>query len=151
MFKLYSKGCEYAIRALVYVTGEERDQEVRFQAAEICKRADIPEAYTRKVFQSLVQGGFLEAHRGPGGGYSLTRPSDEITILDVILAVDGEETFDQCVMGLPGCGGDMPCPLHFIWEDAKGRMLSQLRNCSLQEIRETVETRWTAKRRGKSK
>ncbi len=141
MFKLYSKGCEYAVRALVYVIDGNDDGQARFLAAEICKQAAIPEAYTRKVFQALVQGGFLTAHRGPGGGYSLTRPSSEITILDVILAVDGEDTFGQCIMGLPGCGGEKPCPLHHIWVEAKERMLHQLRNCTLQEIKDTVVAR----------
>ena len=150
MFKLYSKGCEYAVRALVCFT-EEGNERARFQAAEICKQAKIPEAYTRKVFQALVQGGFLTAHRGPGGGYSLTRPTDEITILDVIFAVDGEDTFSQCVMGLPGCGGDKPCPLHFIWADAKERMLHQLRNCTLQEIRDTVVTRQKLRKQRKTR
>lgn len=141
MFKLYSKGCEYAIRALVFVADEGKDQTGRFQAAEICKRASIPEAYTRKVFQALVQGEFLSAHRGPGGGYSLTRHPTEISVLDVILAVDGEETFDHCVMGLPGCGGAHLCPLHHIWAEAKERMLTQLENSTLHDIRETVVTR----------
>ncbi len=55
--------------------------------------------------------------------------------------VDGDETFDQCIMGMPGCGGDNPCPLHFIWGDAKERMLNELRDCTLREIKETVVAR----------
>lgn len=141
LFKLYSKGCEYAVRALVYVAEEDEDGQARVKIAEICKRAEIPEAYTRKVFQALVRGEFLTAHRGPGGGYSLTRPSSEISILDVIVAVDGENTFGRCVMGLSGCGGDKPCPLHHIWAGSKERMLHKLRSCTLREIKEMIVAR----------
>ncbi|HNR30774.1 MAG TPA: Rrf2 family transcriptional regulator [Candidatus Hydrogenedentes bacterium] len=132
MFRLYSKGCEYAIRALVCVVprGEAR----RFQAAEICRRVGIPEPYTRKVFQALVHGGFLSAVRGPGGGYELTRDPRAITLLEVIRAVDGEETFDHCVMGLPECGSEHPCPLHPLWSETKKRLLGRLAGQTLQDL-----------------
>ncbi|MBP8130782.1 MAG: Rrf2 family transcriptional regulator [Candidatus Hydrogenedentes bacterium] len=132
MFRLYSKGCEYAIRALLCVVpkGEVR----RFQAAEICKRVGIPEPYTRKVFQALVRGGFLRASRGPGGGYELTRDPRSITLLEVIRAVDGDGTFDQCVMGLPQCGSDRPCPLHPVWSEAKEQLLEQLARQTLEDL-----------------
>lgn len=132
MFRLYSKGCEYAIRALLCVVpkGEVR----RFQAAEICRRVGIPEPYTRKVFQALVRGGFLRASRGPGGGYELTRDPGAITLLEVIRAVDGEETFDHCVMGLPQCGSEHPCPLHPVWSGAKEQLLEQLAQQTLEDL-----------------
>ena len=132
MFKLYSKGCEYAVRALTYAAAQGND--ARFQAHEVCEATGIPESFTRKVFQSLVQGGFLEAVRGPGGGYALTKPANEITLLDVILAVDGSDTFDHCVLGFPSCGATRPCPLHETWSKAKGQLLAQLERRTLRDL-----------------
>lgn len=132
VFKLYSKGCEYAIRALAQVATQGGNQ--RFQAHAICARAGIPESFTRKVFQALVQGGFLVAARGPGGGYEVIRDLQSVSILDVILAVDGPDCFKGCIMGLSECNQKAPCPLHTFWSKAKGTLLHQLSEKHLGEV-----------------
>ncbi len=132
MFRLYSKGCEYAIRALMCAAPEGIVK--RFQARDVCRRGGIPEPYTRKVLQSLVQGGFLRAVLGPGGGYELTRDPSEITLYEVIRAVDGEDTFDGCILGLPECGGRNPCPLHGVWANARERLFTQLHAKTLKDL-----------------
>lgn len=139
MFKLYSKGCQYALRALAYAVLETDNN--RFQAKEVCEQAGIPESFTRKVFQALVQGGFLRAHRGPGGGYSLVRPPEEITILDVIHAVEGEDTFDRCIMGFPECINTNPCPLHHLWLDTKANLTDHLANTTLRDVAKVTASR----------
>ena len=136
MFKLYSKGCEYALRALTYAASQTDNG--RFQAKDVCEKTDIPESFTRKVLQALVQGGFLQAVRGPGGGYELTKRADEITLLDVIRAVEGDDTFDHCVLGFPTCGSKHPCPLHETWVVAKGELLAQLERRTLQELADST-------------
>lgn len=139
MFRLYSKGCEYAIRAMVHVAP--LDGKERFQAKAICEKAGIPEHYTRKVFQALVQAGFLKGNRGPGGGYTLTDDPKNISLLNVIYAVDGVDTFDGCIMGLPECQAEKPCPLHSVWSLAKEDMQGQLESKTLQDLIETVRRR----------
>lgn len=132
MFKLYSKGCQHALWALSYAHIEREG--ARFQPKDVCRRTGIPEPFTRKILQALVQGGFLNAHRGPGGGYSLARNAEEISLLDVIKAVEGKDTFDNCVMGLPECGGKNPCPIHLMWAEAKTKLLKDLDAKSLADI-----------------
>lgn len=132
MFKLYSRGCQHALWALSYAHLEREG--ARFQPKEVCNRTGIPEPFTRKILQALVQGGFLNAHRGPGGGYSLAKSAHDISLLDVIQAVEGHDTFDRCVMGLPECGGASPCPIHPMWAEAKGKLLNDLAAKSLADI-----------------
>ena len=132
MFSFYSKGCEYAIRALSEMAGETAG--TRFRASDICRRAGIPEAYARKTFQSLVQTGFLNAGTGPGGGYSLCRAPEKISLLDVVLAVEGESFFSGCVLGFPSCGSNNPCSLHDTWRRLKETMLAALASKNLKEI-----------------
>src|SRR3989338_4262525 len=117
MFRLYSKGCEYAIRALVQAAG--RDGTARFTLKEVCERSGVPELSTRKIFQALAQRGFLRATPGPGGGYALTQPPEKLTMLKLIEAVDGGETFNRCIMGLPVCSDRRACPLHARWVKTK--------------------------------
>lgn len=133
---MYSKGCEYAIRALTHVVSTEGKE--RFQAAEVCEEVGIPEPYTRKVLQALVSDGLLNAVRGPHGGYELVRPASEISMLELIKAVDGQDTFDGCVLGLPMCGCAKPCPLHETWGPVKGELLTCLASVTLQQIVDSV-------------
>lgn len=137
MFKLYSKGCEYVLRALVLVERGDGNGAERFLAKDMCEKAGLPEAFTRKVFQTLVQEGLLKAVRGPGGGYILTKSPDEISLLEIIKAVDGIDTFDHCIMGFPQCGGEKPCPAHSVWASAKGQLLEQLQATTLSDLSET--------------
>jgi len=146
MFKLYSKGCEYAMRALVYAAQQDTESGTRFQIGDVCDKLDIPEYFTRKVFQALVQGGFLDAVRGPSGGYMLNRPAEEINLIEIIQAVDGSTTFDQCVMGLPQCDGKKPCPLHEVWTSAKTNLLDQLKQKTLRDIVEVAKAGQKKKR-----
>lgn len=132
MFKLYSKGCEYALRALSFAAMT--NGEGRFKTREICEWTGIPESYARKMFLALVHRGLLRAIRGPGGGYALTRSPGRITLLDIIQAVDGQDTFDHCVMGLQICDSADPCPLHETWVRAKERLLAQLRRRTLEDL-----------------
>lgn len=132
IFCLYSKGCEYAIRALAEISGGTAAE--KFRAKDICRKAGIPESYARKTFQALVQSGFLKAVPGPGGGYSLARDPKSTTVMDVVDAVEGKGNYSQCMMGLAACSDRNPCSLHFTWLKLKGQMIDALRSRTLSDL-----------------
>ncbi len=135
MFKLYSKGCEYAIRALIFATDHSStDSPKRFQAKDVCEKAGIPESFTRKILQALVQDGVLVSGRGPGGGYALAMPAEEISIARIIRAIDGDQAYSKCVMGLEACNADNPCPMHDYWTTMKVPMLEELEARTLKDL-----------------
>lgn len=133
MFYLFSKGCEYAIRALLYVAQNAPDE--HFSLKKVCRKVKIPEQFTRKVFQSLVHRGLLESVTGPGGGYRLKQRPHEITLLDIIQAAEGKETYERCVMGLPQCGELNPCPLHALWKTLRHKICSKLDSKTLDQLK----------------
>jgi Rrf2 family protein len=132
MFQLYSKSCTYALRALACLPPEESDK--NFSIKQLCRKARIPEAYTRKAFQALARAGFLNAVPGPGGGYVLSRAPGRISLLDLVQAIEGKNAFDNCVMGFPKCSCRNPCPVHGTWEANKTALLNSLKNRTLEEI-----------------
>ena len=132
VIRLCSKGCEYILRALMELGGAPDTE--RFRAKELCAKAGVPEAYTRKVLHILVEAGFLEATPGPGGGYHLTRPAKDITLLEIIEAVEGTEMERACVMGYEDCGGENPCPLHEEWAKMMSALKQALSNMTLAEF-----------------
>lgn len=132
MFHLYSKGCEYTLRALI--CGLEKSNGQGFRVEDACRAANVPESFTRKGFQRLVHQGLLKTVRGPGGGYHLPGNASEISILKIVKSVDGEESYDRCVMGLSHCADKAPCPIHPIWKKMKKNLIQELGRTTLQEM-----------------
>lgn len=95
---------------------------------------DIGFSFLTKVFQQLNDAGLLTSKRGPGGGVALTRRPDQIRLYDIVVAIDGDDLFEECVLGLPGCGEAEPCPLHDHWTEVRGRLETTFRTTTLAEV-----------------
>ena len=101
------KTAEYALRATVWLAQSPEESVSAEDLAEVTK---VPRRYLHKVVQDLVRGGLLHSQSGPGGGYSLARRPEKITILDVVNAVAPLERIKHCPLGLPS--HTRLCPLH---------------------------------------
>lgn len=82
---------------------------------QIAEALGISAPFLSKVFQQLVQAGLAESYRGPSGGVRVAQPPETIMLLRIVVAIDGEGLFRDCVLGLPGCGHARPCPVHDAW------------------------------------
>ncbi|PQJ33698.1 transcriptional regulator [Salinibacter sp. 10B] len=135
---LLSNSCEYGLRALLYLSAEEGEGYVSLR--EISKRLDISFAFLGKIFQSLNESELTTSRRGPSGGVALARDPTTITLYEVVVALDGEELFTECVLGLPGCGEQEPCPLHQSWAQQRDQLELLFRRATLAETaQETKE------------
>lgn len=104
---MLSKTAEYALRTVACLAGEVG----RSESADIlCEQTKVPRRYLHKVLQDLVHAQLVHSRSGPGGGYSLSRSPDDITILDVVNAVAPLERIRHCPLGLPS--HTSLCPLH---------------------------------------
>ncbi len=110
---LLSKSCEYGIRAALFLATH--DDEGYVPIRTISDELGISFHFLTKIFQRLTEAGILVSLKGPRGGVQLARPADRISIRDLVAALDGEGLFRACVLGLPGCGHERPCPLHDAW------------------------------------
>jgi len=111
---ILSKTCEYGIRAVVYVALTSKGKFVSIK--EISDNLEISFHFLTKVLQILTQKNILKSYRGPNGGVTLACSADKISLLEIIYTIDGEKIFKDCILGLPGCGDLVPCPLHNQWE-----------------------------------
>lgn len=131
MFRLFSKGCEYALRGLMYFPTE---PDIFVRVEQISKEAHIPEHFTRKMFQMLVQKEILIAVPGPNGGYKLARSPEKISLLEIIDIIDGVEAMNECVLGLSICDDQSPCAVHGIWSEAKKNLIPKFREESVADL-----------------
>lgn len=104
---MLSKTAEYALRTVACLAG---DAGPAASADVLCEQTKVPRRYLHKVLQDLVRAELVRSRSGPGGGYSLARSAEQITILDVVNAVAPLERIRHCPLGLPS--HTSLCPLH---------------------------------------
>jgi Rrf2 family protein len=105
---MLSQTAEYALRAVAFLANFPDRAHVTQHIAEA---THVPSGYLSKVLQSLHHAGLVQARRGLGGGFTLTRSADDITIYDVIQAVDPIQRIRTCPLKLAAHGA-LLCPLH---------------------------------------
>jgi Rrf2 family protein len=106
---------------------------------EIAKGAEAPKQSLSKILHSLRNKGFVRSTKGPGGGYELSRPADEICLLDIVEAVDGRlDLEERCILGLDACGDDSSCALHDNWSDFRSRYISTISSMTLSDAAQTL-------------
>lgn len=134
---IYSKSCEYAIRALAYLAG--RPENKRSMISVISIETGIPGAYLAKIFQLLVRNGILKSERGANGGVAFMRPPETVSLFEVMEAVDDTSALaTECVMGLDRCSAVNSCPLHVVWSRAKENIMQNLKNLSIKGITKKI-------------
>ncbi len=127
---MFSRTVEYALRAVIHLAHESPNPRTTAQIAEATR---VPKDYLSKILQDLSKKGLVKTQRGVGGGISLTRTPEEITILDVVSAVEPIERITTCPLKLPNHGANL-CPLHRRMDAALASVESAFRNTTLAEV-----------------
>ena len=135
---MFSKACEYGIRALTIIAKEGEHGE-RIGIKEICRIAKTPESFTAKILQNLVRRGILHSQKGPSGGFYLTKELSSLTLYEIVEAIDGTEIFDKCGLGLDRCDARNPCPLHDQFEKVRSNLKKMCENNTLESLTTNIE------------
>lgn len=130
---MFSKACEYGIRALtVIATAGKENRKIGIK--EVCKLSQTPESFTAKILQNLVKRGVLNSQKGPAGGFYISQNLADITLYDIVEAIDGKSIFSRCGLGLPACNADKPCPMHYQFEVVRKELNAMCHNNTLQDL-----------------
>lgn len=138
--KTLSNACVYGLRALIYMALKE-DSSQFVSIREITEKLDISFHFLTKTFQTLTEKGILKSYRGPRGGVAFNKNPEQIFLIDIVEIIDGNDFFDTCLLGLPGCGKETPCPLHDYWAKAKNDMRREFETTSLANLAEKVHSK----------
>ncbi len=136
---MFSKACEYGIRAAVYVALQSLEER-RVSVNEIAKEIDSPIAFTAKILQQLTRNNIIHSVKGPTGGFEIEREDMHTVKLSMIVkAIDGDKVYTGCGLGLKECNAQKPCPLHDKFLDIRTDLRNMLKSTSLFELATGLE------------
>lgn len=135
---MFSKSCKYAIRAVLYLaihSGPEHKLGVK----EVSEALGVPGPFLAKLLQQLSRHHLISSTKGPNGGFFLSETNASANLRGIVESIDGLEVFSTCILGLPVCSSDNPCPLHSRALVYREGLLELVEDQTIREVAQRVE------------
>ena len=127
-----TRQADYAVRAVLHLARVGNTE--RSATSTVAKEQNIPPSFLAKIISQLSIAGLLHTSRGARGGVTLARDPKEITLLEVIEAIDGPIQLNECVGNDGICTFDENCPIRPVWCDAQNELVSRLKSTNFADM-----------------
>jgi len=127
-----TRGADYGLLGIVYLASQPRERVVLI--SEVAEAQGVPESYLAKIFQDLAKAGLVRSHRGARGGFTLARSPHEITLRQVIEAIEGPVALNRCLDPREGCASSARCPLCGALAEVQRSLISALDAVTLHSL-----------------
>lgn len=124
---------DYGIRALAHMALAESERTV-FGARDIAEAREVPEVYMQKVLHALAEAGIVQSHRGVFGGFSLVKDPREITLFELMEALQGPVAVNKCVLDEGLCSREDDCNIRSSWETIQMQLRDFLEGITLADL-----------------
>ncbi|MCA9752533.1 MAG: Rrf2 family transcriptional regulator [Gemmatimonadetes bacterium] len=132
---MLSRSATHALRALAVLATLPAGSSL--DTGALAARVEAPANYLGKLLQTLRREGILRSRKGLGGGFSLARPPDDLTLFDIVEPLEGLDRWQRCFLGRPACSAEHSCPVHAVWGSIRDRYLAFLRETRLTALSPT--------------
>jgi Rrf2 family transcriptional regulator, iron-sulfur cluster assembly transcription factor len=127
-----TRGADYGTLGILYLARQPRERIVLI--SEIADAQGVPESYLAKIFQDLAKAGLVRSHRGARGGFTLARAAEEITLRQVVEAIEGPVALNRCLDPHEGCERCHECTVHTALARAQQTLISALDSVTLHSL-----------------
>ena len=127
-----TRQADYAVRAVLHLARVGNKE--RSATSMIAKEQNIPPSFLAKIISQLSIAGLLHTSRGARGGVTLAREPGDITLLEVVEAIDGPIQLNECVGNNGACTFDDDCPIKPVWCDAQDELVNRLKSTNFQQM-----------------
>ena len=131
-----TRQADYALRAILYLARDYGDKDTRASTSQIAEDQEIPASFLAKIISQLSIAGIIQTSRGAKGGVRLARKPEDISLLDVVEAIDGPITLNECVHDPSVCSFGDNCPIHDVWCQAKSELVRKLSEATFDKLLE---------------
>jgi Rrf2 family protein len=136
---MFSKACEYAIRATIYIA-DQSNLDRRVSLKDIAKAIDSPEAFTAKIMQQLSRDQIIDSIKGPSGGFSIDKKKIQtLRLSQIVQSIDGDSIYKGCGLGFKECSEKHPCSVHHKFKVVRDELRKMLENTTVKELSLNLE------------
>ncbi|MCJ7449969.1 MAG: Rrf2 family transcriptional regulator [Bacteroidales bacterium] len=140
---MLSNSCRYGIRAIIYLASLPQTKG-KTGIKQIAKDLELPTPFLAKILQQLAKQKILNSTKGPHGGFSLLKDSKNITLLDIVKTIDGEEIFTNCIIHNETCSSvdrsKKSCPVHDDFSRVRTDLIKLFRNKTIYDLVRTAKS-----------
>ena len=129
-----TRSADYAVRAMLDIADQTQSTDGRARTHLIAERQDIPPALLAKLVPLLVRAGLLDSQRGARGGLYLARPVSEISMLEIVEAIEGPIAVNRCTATPVQCDKVDNCAIHPVWQKAQDYLVELLQTTTLEDL-----------------
>ncbi|NDP26855.1 MAG: Rrf2 family transcriptional regulator [Flavobacterium sp.] len=131
---MLSKTCEYAIRACIFIATQSY-QNKRATIKDIAEKINSPKSFTAKILQVLARNDIIHSVQGIGGGFEIPKNTiSQISLAQIVTAIDGNDIFTSCGLGINHCSEKHPCPLFSKFKEIRKKLSIMLETTNLEEL-----------------
>ena len=135
---MFSKTCEYAIRATLFIALKSVD-ESKVSIDAICENIEAPKPFTAKILQTLVNSNVVSSKKGVKGGFYITEEQLKASLITIVYSVDGKDIFTKCAIGLKHCAESHPCPIHSKFKVVREKLTTILTKATIGNMAKKVD------------
>ena len=129
-----TRQADYALRAMLFLSRLDAGQ--RAATSQIAEDQEIPPSFLAKIISQLSIAGLIHTSRGARGGVSLARKVEDISLLDIVEAIDGPITLNECTKNPDACSFGESCPIHDVWCETQTELVEKLRSATFDKLLE---------------
>ncbi len=131
---MFSKSCEYGLRAAIYIA-QQSTLKQKVHLNDIATEIDSPPAFTAKILQLLTKEKIVKAIKGPYGGFLIEDDQlNQLLLSDIVNAIDGNQIYTGCGLGLKQCDANSPCPMHNQFVNIRNELKKMLESTTLKSL-----------------
>ncbi len=132
MSVLFSRQCEYALQAILYLAAHPSDNLIPIRT--VADKLKIPYHFVSKTLQQLAKSGLIHSQRGKQGGFAVDAGSAKVSLFEIINAIDGPAFSTECVLGFKDCNSKEPCLLHEVWAKQRDELAKILTKTTIKQL-----------------
>ena len=129
---MFSNSTKYAIRSIVHML--KNGGKGKFTVVQMAEELDIPQPFLSKIMQQLSKSQIISSTKGRGGGFYLGKEDMQRPLLDVIVCIEGQNIFKNCILGIKECSDTNPCILHHHFGSFRDAVCQDICNGSVEDL-----------------
>lgn len=133
-----TRATDYAVRVMIHLAGLPPGSRVR--QSQLSRATDVSGHFLSKVLQQLVRSRLIRSQRGSGGGFALAVAGTDVSLLDIVEAMEGPLRLNQCLQEGLSCERKSWCPAHQVWAEAQAAVVNVLGGASVASMAARAQT-----------